>query len=64
MQPKLTQREVKQIRLLSTKYHYSHAELAAMFNVSRPTISRIVTNRTWRNVDAYTNTPLLPTTGN
>jgi plasmid maintenance system antidote protein VapI len=50
MQPKLTPREVKQIRLLSTKYHYSHAELAAMFNVSRPTISRIVANRTWKEV--------------
>jgi len=46
---KLTEREVKLIRTYSGG-GFTQKELAEMFEVSRPTISAIITRRSWRHV--------------
>lgn len=46
-QAKLTRPQVDVIRALLGK-HLSHAEIASQFNVSRPAITYIANNKTWR----------------
>lgn len=48
-QAKLTEEDVKEIRRLSK--HVVHGELATMFGVTRPTITRVVLRTNWKHVE-------------
>ncbi|MGC0365002.1 hypothetical protein ABH922_002986 [Rhodococcus sp. 27YEA15] len=48
--PKLTEREVLSIRALAAG-GCTYADLAKLFHVSRSTIGRIVTRKTWKHLD-------------
>ena len=48
-QSKLTENDVRAIRILANQ-KITHTQIAKMYNVSPPTIKRIIIHRTWRHI--------------
>lgn len=47
---KLTEDEVREIRLLSSRGKFSQTKLAEMFGVNQPAIWKIISYRTWKHI--------------